>query len=164
MVVGTFKDDERKRRAEVVLQLLRDTKPGDVLAYDRIADSIGVAWDRGRNEDFRAATGSARRRLRNEHRRTTRCVDGVGIRVATNMMVLMECAPERMRRAARQTHHGTAELGTVDATGLSDHQRKIYAARVGVMAEQRRALRREARAMERSVKSPTNPRRPSNSQ
>lgn len=160
MAIGDYKSDQRKERAEAVLQLLRDTKPGDTLTYAVIELAIGVPYSRGRNDEFRAAVNSARQRLKTEHKRVTRCIQGVGVIVATGSMVVMDVAPQRMRRAARQAHHGTAELQTVNAAELTDHQRKAYAARLGTMYQQRRSLRREARLMERDVKTQTNPRRP----
>lgn len=160
-MIGVFKTDERKRRADAVLQLLRDTKPGELLTYAAIEASIGVPYSRGKNDEFRAAVNSARNRFRSkEFGGVTRCVDGVGVRVATPIMKFTDCYVERQKKSARQQHKTVAEMSTVDATGLSDHLRKMYAARMRHAYDTRRELRREVRNSDKSIKSPTNPRRP----
>lgn len=161
-MIGTFKNQQRQQRSETVLQMLRDAKPGEVVTYDAIEAAIGVPYSRGRNEEFRAAVNSARNRFRSkEFGGVTRCVLGVGVRVATPIMKFTDCYVERQKKSARQQHKTVAEMQTVDTTGLSDHLRKTYAARMRYAYDTRRELRREVRNSDKSVKSPTNPRRPS---
>lgn len=142
-------------------------------AKDEITTAVETLWttfasrDRGETipwEEIEPISGSRRecpgktiilkwiKRMRRERSIVAWAVPGVGVRLLTHKQAAVWVPQVRQRRARRQHNKALGELGTVNVTALSDHERRVLSQQTHNLRYQRLMIGRSYRALEKATK------------
>jgi len=139
-----------------LMKLAERYERGQVIAW---CDVELIAGDRRENRS-KHIINKWRRRLEQEREIVTLCAESVGVRLLTHLETAREIPRIRQKRACRQIRKALKQTQTVDASRLTDHDRRLLVAQRQNMVSTRRELFRSQRQLEDGVKpTETNPRR-----
>ncbi len=127
---------------------------GQVVPWNEVE---AIAGNRTENRS-RHVINKWRRKLEKEREIVTLVADMVGVRLLTHKETAKEIPSLRQRKAYRQIRRAIKQVGTVDDSRLSDHERKLLAAQRANMAATRRDLHRSRKQIANNV-TEVNPRK-----
>ena len=123
--------DDLQAMSDLLYEELSRLKRGDVLPRETIQGIVGVGPNEGH---WQHVLNRARSRLLKERGIGTHCERTVGVKLLTNQEQLVWLPEWRTRRARRQLRKAKAAVLSMDADGLTLHQRGLQLAAIKRLA------------------------------